>query len=87
MRRLVIAFALGVAAVAVIEVVAIVALVVAGDVYGWPSFSVGNGPLLLVEVERTHRESAATIGAGVAVVAGFGGLLNAGGAALVARRH
>jgi hypothetical protein len=87
MRRLVIAFTLGVTAAAMVEVIALLAVAVAADEYGWTSFTLGGGPLLLLEVERTREASSATFGGGVPVLAFAVGILNAGGAALVARRN
>lgn len=45
------------------------------------------GPLGLLTVERDGPEVAASVGPGVAVVAGLGGLANAAAAALLARRR
>jgi len=85
--RLVIAFALGVAATAVVEILVLVAVAIAADADGWKSFSVGGGPVLLLEFERTPTTTATTFGSGLAVVALLGGALNAAGAAFLAGRH
>lgn len=87
MRRLVISFALGTAAAAVLEVLALVALAIVADANGWGSFAVGGGPLLLLEFERTADATATTFGGGIALVALAGGALNAGGAAFLVRRE
>jgi hypothetical protein len=83
-RRLLIAFALGVTAAIVVEILAFVAVAIAADANGWSSFSVGGGPLLLLEFERAGRSTSTSFGAGMAVLALVAGALNAGGAALLA---
>lgn len=87
MRGVVIAFALGVAATAAIAVTALVAVAVAADAYGWGSFSIEGGPLLLLQVERTPAASRTTFGVGLPALAALGGFVNAAGAALVVRRN
>ena len=87
MRRLVIAFALGTAALAVLVGVAGLAAGVAADAAGWGSFRVALGPLVVVDFERVGRGSETTLGAGVAVVALAGGAANAGAAALLLRER
>jgi hypothetical protein len=86
-RRLVISFALGATAAAVVEVLVLVALAIVADANGWASFSVGGGPLLLLEFERTARTTTTTFGGGIGLVALAGGALNAGGAAVLVRRE
>lgn len=85
MRRLVIAFALGTAALAVLVGVAGLAAGVTADAAGWGSFRVAFGPLVVVDFERVGRGSETTLGSGVAVVALGGGVANALAAALLLR--
>ena len=82
-----IGFALGVVAALVVEVLAFVAVAIAADANGWSSFSVGDGPLLLLEFERREAVTTTTFGGGMALVAVVAGALNAAGAALLVRRE
>ena len=86
MRPLVTAFVLGAVAVALVAGAAALALFVLADAAGWDGFVVGAGPLVVLELERTPRETSATVGAGFAALAIAGGALNAAGAALLRRR-
>lgn len=82
-----IGFALGTVAALVVEVLAFVAVAIAADANGWSSFSVGDGPLLVLEFERREDVTTTTFGGGMAVVAVLAGALNAAGAALLVRRE
>jgi recombinational DNA repair protein (RecF pathway) len=84
-RRLVIAFAIGAAAFALLVAVAGLVAGVAADAAGWSSFRVALGPFVVVDFERVGRGSETTLGAGVAVVALAGGIANAAAAALLLR--
>lgn len=86
MRRLLIPFALGFAAFALLELIAMVALSLAAQQESWGSFDVRIGPVLLFAYERTARVSALTFGAGLLLLALVGGSLNAAGAAFLQRR-
>jgi hypothetical protein len=85
-RRLVIAFALGFAAVAVFALAALTALALVADANDWSSFELAVGPATLLEVERTPAATTTTYGPGIALVALAGGALNAAGAAILSRR-
>ena len=85
MRRLVIAFAIGAAALAAVVAVAGLVAGVTADAGGWSSFRVAVGPFVVVEFDRVGRGSETTLGTGVAVVALAGGLANAAAAALMLR--
>ena len=87
MRAVLIAFLLGAAAVGFAAGAAAVASVIVADAGGWDSFRIALGPLLVVEFDRSGTETEATFGAGIAVAAVGGGLLNAAGAALLRRRR
>lgn len=86
MRRLVIAFALGTATIAVLTVVG--ALLAAGlaEASGRRELRVALGPLVVVEFERTAHGSSTTFGPGLLVLPLLGGALNAAGAAILRRR-
>jgi hypothetical protein len=87
MRRLVIAFAIGAAALALVVAVAGLVTGVTADAAGWSSFRVALGPFVVLEFERVGRGSETTLGGGLAVVALAGGLANAAAAALVLRER
>lgn len=63
-----------------------VSLAIAADANGWSSFSVGVGPFVLLEFQRTVDATTTTFGAGMAAAALLAGVLNAAGAAVLARR-
>jgi hypothetical protein len=86
-RRLVIAFAIGTAALAAVVAVAGLVAGVAADAAGWSSFRVAMGPFVVVEFDRVGRGSETTLGTGVAVLALAGGLANAAAAALLLRER
>ena len=85
MRRVVIAFAIGTAALAALVAVAGLVAGVTADAGGWSSFRVAIGPFVVVEFDRVGRGSETTLGAGVAVLALAGGVANAAAAALLLR--
>ncbi len=87
MRRLVIAFAIGAAAIAALVAVAGLVAGVTADAADWRSFRVAFGPFVVVEFDRIGRGSETTLGAGVAVLALAGGLANAAAAALLLRER
>ena len=87
MRRVVIAFAIGTAALAALVAVAGLVAGVTADAASWGSFRVAIGPFVVVEFDRIGRGSETTLGAGVAVVALAGGLANAAAAALLLRER
>jgi hypothetical protein len=85
-RALVIAFALGAAAVAIVVVVAALALGAAADAAGWSGFTVAVGPFVLVEFSRTPESVSTTLGSGIPLLALLGGFANAIVAAMLRRR-
>ena len=87
MRRLVIAFALGAATVAVLAVVASLVIAALAEASERRELHVGLGPLVLLAFERSARGSSTTFGPGLIVLPLVGGMLNAAGAALLERRH
>ena len=86
MRPLVTAFALGFLAGAFVAFVTSLSLSLIADANDWGSFTIGIGALVLLEFERTPTSTAASFGPAIALVGVVGGLLNAAGAALLARR-
>lgn len=87
MRRALIAFALGVFAAIVAEVLVFVAVAIAAEAHAWTSFTVGRGAFVLIELRRTAGSTTTTFGPGMAFVALAAGVLNAAGAAFLARHH
>jgi len=86
-RPVVIAFALGAAAVAIVLLVAGFVLGVAADAGGWDSFRIAAGRLVLLEFGRTtNGTTSTTFGTGIIVAAAAGGALNAAAAAFLGRR-
>ncbi|HZB23239.1 MAG TPA: hypothetical protein VE444_05285 [Gaiellaceae bacterium] len=82
-----VAFALGAVAALVVEVLVFVAVAIVADANDWSGFSVGDGPLLLLEFERRGAATTTTFGGGMAIVAVLAGVLNAAGAAFLGRRE
>lgn len=80
------AFVLGALAAGLLLLVAVLALGVAADAAGWGTFRIGIGPVVLVEFERRAGSVGTTFGNGLLLAAFAGGLLNAGGAALLRHR-
>jgi hypothetical protein len=85
-RRLVIAFALGAATVAVLAVVGALVLAALAEASERPELRVALGPLVVLEFERTAHGSSTTFGPGLIVLPLLGGLLNAAGAAILRTR-
>lgn len=79
-------FTIGLAVVALLEVIALLTLNVAAERQSWQSFDVRLGPVLFFDYERTERATAVTFGSGLLLIALVGGGLNAAGAALLNRR-
>ena len=86
MRTVVIAFVLGVAAVAIVVSVAGFVLGIAAQSGGWHSFRIALGPVLFLSFERLPDSTSTTFGNGLPLLALAGGALNALGAALLRRR-
>ena len=86
MRRLVTAFAHGFAAFAVFALASLTTLALVAGANDWSSFELALGPAMLLEFDRTPAATTTTYGPGVALVALAGGVLNAAGAAILARR-
>jgi hypothetical protein len=86
MRTVVIAFVLGVAAVAVAVSVAGFIVGVAAQSGGWHSFDLAIGPVVFLSFERLPEGTSTTFGSGLPLLALVGGTLNALGAALLLRR-
>jgi len=85
-RPLVIAFLLGSFAVAITLYAAGFVLGILAQNGSWPSFRIVLGPLVFFTFERARDTTATTFGAGLAVAALAGGLLNALGAGFLRRR-
>lgn len=77
---------IGFAVVGLIELIALLALNAIGDARAWPSWDLRVGPILVFAYERSARGTAVTFGSGVFLLALLGGVLNAGGAALLRDR-
>jgi hypothetical protein len=86
MRTVVIAFVLGVAAVAIAVAVAGFVLAIAAQSGGWHSFRLALGPVLFLSFERLPDGTSTMFGYGLPLLALAGGALNALGAALLGRR-
>ena len=86
MRGLVIAFALGAAAVGLIAVVGVLLVATLAEASDRTQLHLALGPLALLDFERSPHGSATTFGPGLVVLPLFGGLLNAAGAALLRTR-
>jgi hypothetical protein len=86
MRTVVIAFVLGVAAVAIAASAAGFVLAIAAQSGGWHSFRLALGPVLFLSFERLRDSTSTTFGNGLPLVALAGGALNALGAALLRHR-
>jgi hypothetical protein len=85
-RVVVIAFVLGVTAVAIAVSVAGFVVGVAAQSGGWHSFHLALGPVVFLSFERLPDSTSTTFGNGLPLVALAGGALNALGAALLLRR-
>ena len=85
MRAVVTAFALGAAAFGVLAFVGSVAVGVAADAAGWGEFSIGLGPIVILEFARSARGTETTFGFGAVLIALAGGILNAAAAAAITR--
>ena len=81
------AFALGLAACALVAGSAAAAVGVTADVRGWAPFELAVGPLSLLSFERTGASTSFELGPGLLAVALAGGLANALAAALLLRRR
>lgn len=86
MKRLIAPFVVGTVAVTLFAIPVVLCLSVLADVAGWNSFSLGGGPLLLLDFERTGDSVGSTFGVGLLVLAVVGGLLNAFLGSLLVRR-
>lgn len=87
MRPLVIAFALGATAVAILASVVGFALGVAAQAGDWASFRVAAGPVVFLAFERSARATSTSFGAGLPLLALAGGALNAIGAGVRSRHR
>jgi hypothetical protein len=85
-RRLVIAFALGVAAIGVLAVVGALVVAALAEASERRELHVALGPLVVLEFERTAHGTSTTFGPGLIVLPLLGGLLNAAGAAILHTR-
>jgi hypothetical protein len=85
-RRLVIAFALGAAAVGVIAVVLALLAAMLAEASDRNELHVALGPIALLDFQRDAAGSSTTFGPGLIVLPLLGGLLNAAGAALLRNR-
>jgi hypothetical protein len=77
---------IGFAVVGLIELIGLLALNAIGDARAWPSYDLRLGPILAFAYERSARGTAVTFGTGVFLLALLGGVLNAGGAAMLRDR-
>lgn len=87
MRRLVIAFALGAATIAVLAVVGSLVVAALAEASERHELRLALGPLVLLEFERGAHGSSTTFGAGLIVLPLVGGLLNAAAAAILHKGH
>jgi hypothetical protein len=85
-RGLVIAFALGAAAVGVIAIVLVLVVAALADASGRHELQLAVGPLVFLDFQRSAEGSSTTFGAGLVVLPILGGFLNAGGAAMLRNR-
>ena len=86
MRSLVIAFALGAAAVGVLAVVGVLLVAALAEASDRTQLHLALGPVALLDFERSDQGSSTTFGPGLVVLPLLGGLLNAAGAALLRNR-
>jgi hypothetical protein len=69
-----------------LELIGLLTLNLLAEEHRWTELEPRIGPILFFAYERTAHLSALTFGSGLLLVALLGGMLNAGGAALLQRR-
>jgi hypothetical protein len=87
MRTFVIGLVVGTAALSAVLYAAALALGVVADSNGFASFEWSLGPVTLFAFERAGRSTAMTVGAGLALIALAGGVLNGAAATWLHRRR
>lgn len=85
MRPHLTAFALGAAAFGALALLGAIAVGAFADASGRATFELALGGLTFLSFERDAGGTSTTLGPGLAAVAAAGGVLNAGGAALLSR--
>ena len=85
MRPLIVPFVLGFTALGTLAAGAMIAVAVVAQAAAAGSFRFALGPVLLVAVDDSARETSATFGIGILLVALAGGIVNAVAAGLLRR--